>query len=62
MINGLPVGTAPAEIDVTTADKLQEVLLEAAENGHATIVVDLTGTRFCDSFGLKCWAQRTGGP
>src|SRR5215469_8934671 len=53
MINGLPVVTAPAEIDATTADKLQTVLLEAVENGHATIVVDLTGTRFCDSFGLR---------
>ena len=53
MINGLPVVTAPAEIDATNADKLQTVLLEAAENGHATIVVDLTGTRFCDSFGLR---------
>ena len=45
--------TAPAEIDATIADKLQTVLLEAVENGHATIVVDLTGTRFCDSFGLR---------
>ena len=53
MINGLPVVTAPAEIDATIADKLQTVLLEAVENGHATIVVDLTGTRFCDSFGLR---------
>ena len=45
MINGLPVVTAPAEIDVTTAEKLQTVLAEAAANGHAVIVVDLTGTR-----------------
>ena len=35
MINGLPVVTAPAEIDVTTAEKLQTVLAEAAANGHA---------------------------
>ena len=46
MINGLPVVTAPAEIDVTTAEKLQTVLAEAAANGHVVIVVDLTGTRF----------------
>jgi hypothetical protein len=44
MINGLPVVTAPAEIDVTTAEKLQMVLAGAAANGHAVIVVDLTGT------------------
>jgi len=56
MISGLPVVTAPAEIDVITAEKLRMVLLEAAENGHATIVVDLTGTRFCDSSGLNVLA------
>ena len=56
MINGLPVVTAPAEIDIITAEKLRAVLLEAAENGHATIVVDLTGTRFCDSSGLNVLA------
>jgi anti-sigma B factor antagonist len=53
MINGLPVVTAPAEIDVSTAEKLQMVLAEAADNGHAVIVVDLTSTRSCDSFGVK---------
>lgn len=47
--DGLPVVTAPAEIDVITAEKLRMCLLQAAANGHATIVVDLTGTRSCDS-------------
>src|SRR5215469_5804797 len=53
MINGLPVVRAPAEIDGDTAEKFRAVLLRAAADGHATIVVDLTGTRFCDSGGLK---------
>jgi anti-sigma B factor antagonist len=53
MINGLPVVTAPAEIDIDTAEAFRAVLLRAAADGHATIVVDLTGTRFCDSGGLK---------
>jgi anti-anti-sigma factor len=53
IINGLPVVTAPAEIDGDTAEKFRAVLLRAAADGHATIVVDLTGTRFCDSGGLK---------
>ena len=53
MINGLPVVTAPAEIDVITAETFRAVLLRAAADGHATIVVDLTGTRYCDSCGLR---------
>lgn len=52
MINGLPVVTAPEEIYATVAEKLRTVFLDAIANGHAIIVVDLTGTRFCDSFGL----------
>ena len=53
MINGMPVVTAPAEIDVITAEKFRAVLLRTAAAGHATIVVDLTGTRYCDSCGLR---------
>ena len=53
MINGMPVVAAPAEIDVTTAEQLRSVLLEAASHGHTTIVVDMTHTRFCDSCGLS---------
>ena len=52
MINGMPVLTAPAEIDFTTADQLRAVLLHEGDRGHATIVVDMTRTRFCDSAGL----------
>ena len=52
MINGLPVVTAPAEIDAATTDQLHMVLLRAAARRHATIVVDATRTRFCDSAGL----------
>ncbi len=52
MMSGVPVVTAPAEIDVTTADQLRQVLLEAASRGHTTIVVDMTRTEFCDSSGL----------
>ena len=52
MINGVPVVTAPAEIDVTTAEQLRTVLLHLAGRGNATIVVDMTCTRFCDSAGL----------
>ncbi|HEX9353347.1 MAG TPA: STAS domain-containing protein, partial [Streptosporangiaceae bacterium] len=49
MINGVPVVEAPEEIDICNAEQLRIVLLEAASRGHATIVVDMTRTRFCDS-------------
>jgi anti-sigma B factor antagonist len=56
MINGLPVVTAPAEIDVITAEQLRMVLLDAGRHEHATVVVDMTRTRFCDSAGLAVLA------
>jgi len=52
MINGLPVVTTPAEIDITTADELDAVLREATSGGHPAVVVDMTGTGFCDSAGV----------
>jgi anti-sigma B factor antagonist len=56
-VRGVPVVTAPEEIDMTNADRLRAVLLEAAAHGHATFVVDLTRTRFCDSAGLHALAR-----
>jgi anti-sigma B factor antagonist len=52
MINGLPVVTAPADIDATAAEQLRVVLLRATARSPAAVVVDLTRTRFCDSAGL----------
>ena len=52
MTDGVPVITAPAEIDITTAGQLQAVLSDWRTRGHATVVVDMTGTRFCDSAAL----------
>ncbi len=53
MINGVPVVEAPEEIDICNAGQLRIVLLEAASRGHATIVADMTRTRFCDSSGFS---------
>jgi len=53
MINGIPVVTAPAEIDTITAGQLRTVLLHSAAHGHTVIVVDMTGTWFCDSVGFS---------
>jgi anti-anti-sigma factor len=52
MVNGVPVVVAPQEIDAHNADCLRAVLLQAA-CGHATFVVDMTGTQFCASAGLS---------
>ncbi len=52
LISGVPVVTAPEEIDITNAPKLRSALIEAAEHGPGALVVDMTGTQFCDSSGL----------
>jgi anti-sigma B factor antagonist len=52
VINGVPVVTAPAEIDITSADELRALLLGTTARRHATVVVDMTRTRFCDCCGL----------
>ena len=67
MINGVAVVSAPAEIDLVNAEQLRIVLREAGRHSHATIVVDMTGTRFCDSEGFSVlvavhkWALAEGG-
>ena len=53
MTNGVPVAKAPAEIDIVNAEQLRTVLREAGTRGHATVVLDMTGTRFCDSEGFS---------
>jgi len=52
-VGGVPVVTAPTEIDVTTAGQMRAMLAEWAARGHITLVVDMTGTEFCDSAGLS---------
>jgi anti-anti-sigma factor len=56
LVRGVPVVTAPEEIDITNAARLRASLLEAAlveAAGHPAFVVDLTRTRFCDSAGIQ---------
>ena len=52
VVKGVPVVAAPEEIDITNAEALRSALLTAAADGHGTLVVDMTRTRFCDSSGL----------
>jgi anti-sigma B factor antagonist len=53
MVGGVPVVTTPAEIDLTTAGQLRAILFDWHSRGHATVVVDMTGTQFCDCAGLR---------
>ena len=52
VVQGVPVVAAPEEIDITNAEALRSALITAAADGHGTLVVDMTQTRFCDSSGL----------
>jgi anti-anti-sigma factor len=53
MVRGVPVVTAPEEIDASNTDWLRTTLLETAARGHPTFVVDMTHTRLCASVGTE---------
>jgi anti-sigma B factor antagonist len=53
LIEGVPVVTAPEEVDLANAALLQKALAEAAGPGQVLVVVDMSRTRFCDSAGLN---------
>jgi anti-sigma B factor antagonist len=60
LVRGVPVVTAPEEIDITNAGRLRAGLLEAAlleVAGHPAFVVDMTRTRFCDSAGIQALVE-----
>jgi anti-sigma B factor antagonist len=44
--------TMPAEIDITNADQVRQALL-AAVGQDLVLIVDMTGTTFCDSAGVQ---------
>jgi anti-anti-sigma factor len=53
VVSGVPVVTAPEEIDITNAAGLRAALLEAAAQGSKTLVADMAQTQYCDSAGLN---------
>jgi anti-anti-sigma factor len=53
VVSGVPVVTAPEEIDIANAPGLRAALLDAAAHGSRTLVVDMAQTQFCDSAGLN---------
>ncbi len=53
VLKGVPVVTAPEEIDVNNAHRFRMALLRASAGQPPALVVDMTRTRFCDSAGLR---------
>jgi anti-sigma B factor antagonist len=53
MVKGVPVVTAPAEVDIQNAALLRAALLRAAARGRGVIILDMSATEFCDSAGLS---------
>jgi anti-sigma B factor antagonist len=53
VIGGVTVVVTPEEIDITNAAGLRAALLEASAHGRGTLVVDMSGTQFCDSSGIN---------
>ena len=52
-LGGLPIIAAPAEIDIANAHALRGALIAAGDTDHATVVLDMTQTAFCDSNALN---------
>jgi anti-anti-sigma factor len=48
----LPVVVAPDEVDITSWVLLEAELI-AASRHHATVIVDMSATAFCDSSGIR---------
>lgn len=51
--HGQAVLATPEEIDISNAGLLRDALASAIASGQPLIVVDMSGTEFCDSTGLN---------
>jgi anti-sigma B factor antagonist len=49
---GLPVVTLPADVNISNAKRLRDALMTASGD-HATVIVDMSATEFCDSTGIS---------
>jgi anti-anti-sigma factor len=50
----------PAEIDMANADRVGQQLGSALAPGVATVIADMTATRFCDSSGMSMLVRAHG--
>jgi anti-sigma B factor antagonist len=53
VVEGVPVVTAPEEVDIANVAGLRAAVSEAVGAGSALVIVDMSRTRFCDSAGLN---------
>jgi len=60
MHDGQAVVATPEEIDISNAGLLREALHSATASGQPVIVVDMSGTEFCDSTGLNVLVRALG--
>jgi anti-sigma B factor antagonist len=49
---GLPVVTSPADVNISNTERLRAALVTAAGD-HATLILDMSATAFCDSTGIS---------
>ncbi len=52
VVSGVPVVATPEEVDISNTAGLRTALIEASAHGRGTLVVDMSGTQFCDSSGI----------
>jgi anti-sigma B factor antagonist len=52
-VNGVPVVRAAVEVDATNAQDLRSAIVAAISAGAERLIVDMSGTEFCDSTGLN---------
>jgi anti-sigma B factor antagonist len=52
-LSKVAVVTLPVEIDIANAGQVRDDLLSVLNRGAAALVVDMGGTRFCDSAGVN---------
>ncbi len=54
--DGIEVVNVKGEIDINTAPRLRELLIDLAGKGSYQLIVNLDKVGFLDSTGLGCWS------
>jgi anti-anti-sigma factor len=47
------IAVMPAEVDIANADQIHEALARAVNSGVDALVIDMSGTTFCDVSGVR---------